>query len=377
MYGEGDPIAAESFERLLEAERPDAVHLHAFTAAVSIRLVRAASSRGIPILFTYHTPTASCQRGTLMRWGRQVCDGRLRRTLCTACTLEGKGMPRWLAGGAARLPTAFGELLGSMGLAGGGWTALRMRGLVERRHRAFEELVRTAAGVVAVSDWIRTLLLDNGVPSGKIFLCRQGLPQNRSSGTVSRPPLPPAWNSARPLRIVCLGRFDPVKGQDLLIAALHRSPELPVTIDLYGAVQSPSEERYRERLRRAAGADPRIQIREMIPPESVPERLAAYDLLAVPSRWLEAGPLVILEAFAAGLPVLGARLGGISERIEPGVNGLLLEPDAPAAWAETLRTLCASPGRLAILQSGVRFPEGMERTAEVMERLYRRLTEGR
>lgn len=64
LYGEGDPEAAMAFAHILDEERPDAVHIHAFTRAVSVLLVRAAKRRGLPVFFTYHTPTVSCRRGT-------------------------------------------------------------------------------------------------------------------------------------------------------------------------------------------------------------------------------------------------------------------------------------------------------------------------
>src|SRR5947209_2614972 len=57
LYGKGDPQAAAAFARILDEERPDAVHIHAFTRAVSVRLVREAKARGISVFFTYHTPT--------------------------------------------------------------------------------------------------------------------------------------------------------------------------------------------------------------------------------------------------------------------------------------------------------------------------------
>src|SRR5262245_39934301 len=68
LYGEGDLNAAEGFARILDRERPDVVHLHAFTRACSLLLVRKTRHRGIPVVFTYHTPTVSCARGTLMLW---------------------------------------------------------------------------------------------------------------------------------------------------------------------------------------------------------------------------------------------------------------------------------------------------------------------
>src|SRR5258708_718597 len=48
LYGEGDPVAASAFAEILDLERPDIVHLHALTRAVSRLLVGAAKGRGIP-----------------------------------------------------------------------------------------------------------------------------------------------------------------------------------------------------------------------------------------------------------------------------------------------------------------------------------------
>jgi glycosyltransferase involved in cell wall biosynthesis len=69
MYGEGDKLAATEFSKILDEEQPDVLHLHAFTWGASLRLVRAAKQRQIPVVFTYHTPAVSCQRGTLMQGG--------------------------------------------------------------------------------------------------------------------------------------------------------------------------------------------------------------------------------------------------------------------------------------------------------------------
>src|SRR5689334_21387177 len=60
VYGAGDPVAATKFDAILERWEPDVVHLHAFTMGASLLMVEAAKRRGLPVVFTYHTPTASC-----------------------------------------------------------------------------------------------------------------------------------------------------------------------------------------------------------------------------------------------------------------------------------------------------------------------------
>src|SRR2546428_2879001 len=64
LYGDGDPVAAEAFGEVLDEYKPEVVHLHALTRAVSIRLASQAVMREIPLVFNYHTPTVSCSRGT-------------------------------------------------------------------------------------------------------------------------------------------------------------------------------------------------------------------------------------------------------------------------------------------------------------------------
>jgi len=63
------------------------------------------------------------------------------------------------------------------------------------------------------------------------------------------------------------------------------------------------------------------------------------DVLVIPSIWLENSPLVIHEAFMAGVPVVGARIGGIADLVKDGVNGLLYAHDSSKDLAQTLTTL--------------------------------------
>jgi glycosyltransferase involved in cell wall biosynthesis len=61
--------------------------------------------------------------------------------------------------------------------------------------------------------------------------------------------------------------------------------------------------------------------------------------------WLETGPLVVLEAFAAGIPVLGSNLGGISELLMDAADtnaGLLVEPGNASAWADAIGRLASN-----------------------------------
>lgn len=369
LYGEGDATAAAGFERILEEERPAVVHLHAQTRGVSLRMLRAARRRGLPVVYTYHTPTATCQRGTLLRWGNEVCDGTMTERLCAACALEGRGVNRLAAHALAAMPPAVGALSGRAGLRGGIWTALRARELTALRHRCARDFLAEADHVVAVCEWVRKVLLCNGVRAEKITLSRQGLCQDLLEESVAK--VSPARAGA--LRVAFLGRLDPTKGVDILLRAMRAMPEAQVAVDIYGIAQGEAGRAYEAKLRAMGKADTRITFHNPVPAGRVVETLRAYDVLAVPSQWLETGPMVVLEAFAAGVPVLGSQLGGIAELVRDEVDGLLVPSADVGAWSMALRRLQAEPELLPRLQRSIQPPRTMHAAAAEMAALYHRL----
>ncbi|MBI1748974.1 MAG: glycosyltransferase [Acidobacteria bacterium] len=370
LYGEGDARACQEFANILAEEKPDIVHLHAFTAGVSLRLAQAVKRSGTPMVFTYHTPAVSCPRGTLRRWGREICDGQLNRHPCAGCALHSRGLSKGSSALLSHIPAAAGRLVGRAGWKGKLPTVLRMTELMERHHSAFYALLNEADHVVALCEWAKELLVRNGLSSDKITLSRQGLPYTTAGHAESinfRPADP------RPLRVAYLGRMDPAKGPDTLIHALLALPKAPIVLDLYGITQDASQTKFLRGLQAMAARDPRITFLAKVPSSETVGLLRTYDVLAVPSRGLETGPLVVLEAFAAGIPVLGSNLGGIAELVEPEVNGLLVNPEALEEWQEGLVKLAADRKLLQKLRAGIRRPRSMDQVADEMMELYRSL----
>jgi glycosyltransferase involved in cell wall biosynthesis len=370
-YGAADPIAGQSLRVLIARLRPQIVHLHAYTGAVSARLVDVAHEAGAKVVFTYHTPTVSCARGSLMWMGRVPCDGKLDRRRCSVCTLARHGVPPLLRDAIARVPQAIGDALGRAGLSGGAFTALRLSSLIDAGHRRFEDLAREVDRVVAPCRWVHEVLRRNGVPDDKLVQCRQGL---------FRRPGPRAWPRSGPecrdvsgvLRLGYFGRLDPAKGLEIVIDALRRVRDAALRFEIYG-IRQPGCEAYAARLEHTAAKDPRIALLTALPPDRVDEVMRRSHLVVVPSQVLETGPLVVLEAFAAGTPVLGARLGGIAELVGDQVDGLLLPPGDSGAWASAIAELAKHPELVARLRAGIRPPRTMDDVGREMAELYRTL----
>ena len=98
--------------------------------------------------------------------------------------------------------------------------------------------------------------------------------------------------------------------------------------------------------------------------------MAEYDLVAIPSRWLETGPLVALEAFAAGVPVLGANLGGIAELVRSGIDGLLVQADDAVAWAAAMARVADNPHLVCEMRNRIKAPRSMDAVVDDMAIVY-------
>ncbi len=130
-----------------------------------------------------------------------------------------------------------------------------------------------------------------------------------------------------------LGRLVPVKGIDLLLAAL------PPALDLVIAGDGPLAPSLRAA---AAGFGDRVRFLGEVRGDDKRDLLAAADLLVLPSRPLpdgrsEGAPTVLAEALVAGLPIVATRTGGAAELVRDGATGLLVEPTVPALAAALAR----------------------------------------
>jgi glycosyltransferase involved in cell wall biosynthesis len=369
MFGHGDPVASANFAQVLDRVNPSLVHFHAFSPAVSIRCLNECVSRGIPSLATYHTPTTSCMRGTLMRWGDTPCDGRLDPSLCAPCFLNQHGLPRPFARAATVLSRFTRPLAALPGLPNAPRAVLQAHSLCSQRLDATRAWWSGQKRVIALCAWTQKLLQLNAVPDSKIVLVRHGLPFAPEAPTPALSVLNSAKGKFRPVRLAFLGRLDPTKGIDLILDALALRPSLSVTLDLF-TVSQPGSSAAARQLHSQASADTRMQFRTPVSPSEVVATLRQYNALLVPSRWMETGPLVVLEAFAAGIPVIGSRLGGIAEWVTHEHNGLLVDHMTPEAWAQSLARLVDEHSLLPRLTNEVKSPRSMREVANELMPVY-------
>ena len=344
----------ESFSRYVRDFAPDVVHVQ-HLIGLSAELPAIARSAGARVVATVHEYWYACARVMFQHRDGSDCPGPAARS-CVDCVL----------GAAAPKRGPVGRLLDGMGA-----------GPYSRAERQRLDALGDALGVF---EYITT-------PSRFVIeeFARQGLPlvEERTralalgiegSGSQTIRPLEPGpRNSARPLRLGFVGHALHHKGPHVLLEALRRIPEAPLTLELWGARHP--EHPYDRLLEVALAGERRAEHRGRFGEGDLASILAGLDLLVVPSTCLESFGIATREAFLAGRPVVSSDRGALPESVRHGIDGLVVPGGDAVALAGAIERILAEPDLLASLARGAvetaTTVKSMDRyAAEVEEFLY-------
>lgn len=176
---------------------------------------------------------------------------------------------------------------------------------------------------------------------------------------------------------ITVGRVGPEKNLPFLLRAFSRAVEQSPDLHLVIVGDGPKRENLEE-IARWAGLNDRVHMVGAVSYEEVPNWLAMADFFVIAST-AESHPLAVLEAIAAGLPVLGIPSPGIEESIQDGDNGLL-SPENVDAFAHRMARLAADADLRARLAEGARQSRrrfDIRRTSARLLAHYERLVEER
>jgi glycosyltransferase involved in cell wall biosynthesis len=154
------------------------------------------------------------------------------------------------------------------------------------------------------------------------------------------------YDGTRSLKLLLLGRINRIKGQDLLIEALALLPkDIAARLEVRIVGDTFRNDVTREAALHAAVRDAGLAtIVRFEPFVADPAPLYRWaDVVAVPSRLPESLGRVAIEAMAFGRPPLVAKLGGLTEIVEDGVTGWIVEPNDAAALARTIALILTQP----------------------------------
>lgn len=170
----------------------------------------------------------------------------------------------------------------------------------------------------------------------------------------------------RDIDVLFVGRLSREKGVDILLEAMRSVPGRP---RLVIAGDGPLKAELQQQAERSGvGAE----FLGWIGPDDVPALVARAHVQVVPSRSEPQG-VVVIEALAAGTPVIGARVGGIPEMVHDGVTGWLVAPNDPAALRAAISEALTDRERVAAMRGPARRSAeqfSVERLPETLEAAY-------
>ena len=263
---------------MVDAGPLDIAHLHIYYGRLTAAILPELRRAGVPIVQTIHEYKLACPIYTMVRNGH-ICDecihGNTLNLLRNRCKE--------------------GSLAKSLAVLAEFWTS-RLQGDVRLLDR-----------IICVSDFQRELMLTAGIPASKLVTLH-----NFVDATAFKP----VASKIKGNYFLYFGRIEVLKGVPSLIQAAE---ETGITLKIAGVGD------WSQAMERRIRSVPNIETLGYVSGQGLTELIAHARAVVVPSEWYENCPMTVLEAKAAGTPVIGARIGGIPELIRDGVDGILFE----------------------------------------------------
>jgi len=311
--------------------KPDVVHVHNTIPLISPSVYTACHRLRVPAVHTIHNFKLVCPGAFLFRAG-QTCE------LCLSTSWP---YPAIFYG-------CYRESRLQSTVAVAGLVVNRMLGTCSRHVTRY----------IALTDFARKKLVEAGLPGDRIDV----KPNFAGVGVTA--------GAHRGGYALFAGKLEPLKGVRTLLEAWK---QLDGTIPLKVVGRGSLEHVLRQ------SAPPGLTFLGAVSPERVVELMRDAALTILPSQWYEGFPMVIVESFATGTPVLASRLGAMAEIVKEGETGWLFNAGDAAALAKAVRDAWRNPeeirnrGRRARKQYEAQFsPEkSHERLMEIYAKAIR------
>lgn len=273
--------AGQNICRLVEATKPEIAHLHIICHQISPSILPSLKRYGLPVVQTLHEYKRICPTYSLVAHGRicERCKGhRYYQAVLQRCNR--------------------GSLAASL-----------LNCLEMYLHKSLHIYEKNIDLFITPSDFMRRKMIEFGMAGRKIVHIPNFIQASRYQ---------PSYRYGG--YFLYVGRLIEIKGLFTLLKAMKRIRGSKLYIVGEGELR-PQLERYAIR----AGME-NIRFLGYRSGEELNSLIRNSMFTVLPSEWYENFPMAIMESLALGKPVIGARIGGIPELIEEGVDGLLFQP---------------------------------------------------
>jgi glycosyltransferase involved in cell wall biosynthesis len=299
----------KSYELLrasLREKKPDVVHVHNFFPKFSPSVYAACTDSGVPVVQTLHNFRIICPGALLFRDGH-VCQDCVGRIVAWPAVLHGCYRQSRVGTAVVSAGIAFHHLRGT-------WK---------------DSVTR----YIALTEFSRDQFIAGGLPASKIIVKPNSVDD-------------PGVGAHDQKFLLFAGRLTPEKGVRFLLDAVSRNL-LPLPLKIVGTGPLSDEVA-------ALSAAGKVHWLEQCSRAEVIRLMKAASCLLFPSLWFEGMPMVLVESFATGLPVIGSNLGSMSQLIKHEQTGLLFEPGNTQALVDSLNRLVSDEALLSKMQQNAR-----------------------
>lgn len=307
LHASWSDAAARELSSLIARTRPDVAHFHNTFPLISPSAYGACAAAGVPVVQTLHNYRLICAGAMLYR------DG----VPCEDC-VGGSLLP------ALRHRCYRDSLPATVSVVNMLWS--------NRRRGTYSSLVQR---YVALTEFARERFIAGGLPADRIVVKPNALTS------------PPPAGSGKGGHVVFVGRLSAEKGVHTLIDAWRALPDIRLKIAGDGPMRAQLEEQARR-----DGLN--VEFMGRLERSRVAEVLGEALFSVVPSQWFEGFPMVVVEAFACGTPVVASRLGSLAEIVREEITGRLFTPGDPEALAAAVRAMFHAPEALREMRKHAR-----------------------
>lgn len=302
------PEAKRNFQALCEEFRPDIVHLNNVHRQITLSILDAPYLREnkVPVFYTAHDYVTVCPGYLMLDGGGCVCDACLEDGHYRHCIEK-----RCVKGSRAKSALA------------------AMEASFNRAHKSSQRIDK----VIAPSRFMRSKLIEGGWPEDKVVFL-----QNFADDAI----LERAANAGADATdrenpyLLFFGRLSAEKGVDTLLRAFDAAlSSLPQNMRLVVVGDGPDAGEFKS-LASSLGCASRIEFAGYRTGDALQSYVEGAALSVASSKWRENMPYSIVEAFAAGTPIVGTDIGGIPELVDEGETGFICEPGDVKSMADAI-----------------------------------------
>lgn len=297
-----DKEIEKDFRQYLDKTQPDIVHF-GHLSHLSTRLLQIVKNQyQLPVIFTVHDFWLFCVKGQLINQDNEICSGASAQK-CHNCS---------------PYKTTVKE--------------------VQKQLTFMKTLLDSVDVFLVPSHTLRDYYIQQGVAEEKLIFSKYGFNTRKITYQKKH------YTDTSVINFGFMGRIIPTKGIRVLTEAFKN---IDSNLSIYGYVGS--QKRFLKQKN--------IDFKGAYDNNNINQVLAGMDVLIVPSIWLENSPLVIQEAFLAGIPVIASNIGGMKELVTDGINGFLFEVGNAKSLQKCILKIANNPellNGLCVSREGVR-----------------------